>query len=162
MSYLNLLRRYGDVDSAEDGLSLGEAIRQLSSLITCHECLRGEVKVECFFISQEKTWNWQPKLDKGQTEIHALTPDIAHDEDLCHLKQKKLHAPVWIQSLWIIHICPDKSRAAELCLDEEIDVNQHIKLECKKNVQYLYLYVHGIELSREYDIWLDCQVCMTT
>lgn len=36
MSYLNLRKRYGDVDSAEDGLSLGEDIRQLSSLITCH------------------------------------------------------------------------------------------------------------------------------
>ncbi|XP_063406171.1 uncharacterized protein LOC134690127 [Mytilus trossulus] len=104
----------------------------------------------------------------------------------------------------------DNQTVAELCLDEEIDVNQHIELECQEECviasenpyealkrtictsltfPYVYntassdhmqiiehypssrsvyvkltviihndfsakLYVHGIELSREHDIWL--------
>ena len=77
----------------------------------------------------------KPKLDKGQTEIHALTPDIAHDEDLLSSETEELTCTS-VDSVSLDHsYLSDNQTVAELCLDEEIDVNQHIKLECqKKNV----------------------------
>ncbi|CAG2253143.1 unnamed protein product [Mytilus edulis] len=154
----------------------------------------------------------KPKLDKGQTEIHARTPDIAHDEDLLSSETEELTCTS-VDSVSLDHsYLSDNQTVAELCLDEEIDVNQHIKLECKKECvissdledpykalkktictsptfPYVYnsassehlqiiehhpssksvyvkltilinkdfsakLYVHGIDLSREHDIWL--------
>ncbi|CAC5389762.1 unnamed protein product [Mytilus coruscus] len=72
------------------------------------------------------------KLDKGQTEIHALTPDIAHDEDLLPSETEELTCSS-VDSVSLDNsYLSDNQTVAELCLDEEIDVNQHIELECQE------------------------------
>ncbi|CAC5374862.1 unnamed protein product [Mytilus coruscus] len=144
------------------------------------------------------------KLDKGQTEILAIRPNLAHDKDLLPSEAEELICTS-VDSVSLDHsYLSDNQTVAELCLDEEIDVviDQHIE-ECvivsyetlKKTVctsltsPYVYnsaasynlqiiehypssksvyvkltiiinkdfsakVYVHGIELSREHDIWL--------